>query len=424
TDLKSLTPDWITYNGADISPGPYAARNFVTPVTYTVVAADGSEAVWTVIVSLQPLNDTGDIGTYLTAAASAYDGDAADPIPLPVAIDLASDWTDLLDAIETAGEYVALDLSSSTVTGTEFDPGTASGGEDKIVSLVLPDGAEEIKAGTGNPASSVTFKDFTALTSVEGAGIETVGSLAFAACTSLETVNLPAVKTLGAEAFLRCTGLTAVSLPASLTTVGSGSPFPHCINLTSITVDPANPSFKHSADKKMLLSKDGKTLYAYPSATGDLSADSTLAGITVVGSSAFEGCTGLTAVNFPAAVSIDLEAFLVCSSLETVSLPAATFIGNAAFSYTGTGSLTLTLGSTPPALRTNMFSGINSPKTVTVKVPSGATAWDSIVSGSPYSGSDTTDNWGNAFRGKGWNGANYLSGGVNGNITLTIEELP
>jgi hypothetical protein len=454
TNLTSLVPV-IEHSGVSVSPASGAAQNFYrsgyTPVSYTVTAADGSKAVWTLRVRLAPLDTSGGVETavddYLSTASEA--GTASDPVLLPVDIDLANTsgngWTDLLDAIESAGEYVDLDLSASTMTGTEFDPGTAVDGMKKIVSLVLPDEATEIKAGSNTDPYDGAFKDFTALTSVEGAGVTSVGGFAFSGCTSLETVKLPALTSLGTNTFYDCTGLTEVSLPASLSSIGA-NPFTGCTSLESITVDPGNPYFKHSADKKALLSKDGTTLIAYPSANGDLSGDPTLAGITVVGNSAFEktaitavhlpaavsidiqtfeGCDALTTVSLPAAASIGMYAFYGCPVLTTVDLPAAEFINQSAFASTGTQSLTVTLGSTPPTLGTDMFRYINSAKTVTVKVPSGAAAWDSIVSGSPYSGASATNSWGNGFRGKGWDGSATIdSGGVNGNITLTIEELP
>jgi hypothetical protein len=69
-----------------------------------------------------------------------------------------------------------------------------------------------------------------------------------------------------------------------------------------------------------------------------------------------------------------------------------------------------------------MFGQVDSAKTVTVKVPSGATGYGTVPG--TYTGSDTTDNWGNAFRGKGWSSTNgYGIGTVNTNITLTIEAI-
>jgi hypothetical protein len=189
------------------------------------------------------------------------------------------------------------------------------------------------------------------------------------------------------------------------------NPFAGCTALASITVAAGNLNYK--AENGMLLSKDGKTLIGYPAASGMV----TLNGIETVGGSAFYGCTALTTVSLPKAASIGDYAFSGCIVLTTVSLPAATNIGVRAFafSYTGTGPLTVTLGSTVPTLGTEMFVTVTGTKNVTVKVPSGATGYGS-------SPTDTTaDNWGNAFRGKGWNGTSYLTGTVNSNIVLTIE---
>jgi hypothetical protein len=77
--------------------------------------------------------------------------------------------------------------------------------------------------------------------------------------------------------------------------------------------------------------------------------------------------------------------------------------------------LAVTLGATVPTLGTYMFSSVSATKTVTVKVPSGATGYGSSPTDT------TTDNWGNGFRGKGWDGSNYGSGTVNSNISLTIK---
>ena len=75
-----------------------------------------------------------------------------DPIPFSVKLNLQnmaspeSNWQKLLTSINTAGLYVALDLSGSTMPGTEFDAdGGTQTGKNFIVSLVLPDSTESIK---------------------------------------------------------------------------------------------------------------------------------------------------------------------------------------------------------------------------------------------------------------------------------------
>jgi hypothetical protein len=191
------------------------------------------------------------------------------------------------------------------------------------------------------------------------------------------------------------------------------------------------------------LIKDGNTLIGYPAAAGAVTLSSItavnnsafdgctaltsvdLSAAQTIGESAFDGCTALTSVDLPQATSIGSLAFDGCTALTSVDLSAATSIGMYAFGFTGTTTLTVTLGATPPTVGSNMFNGISSAKTVTVKVPSGATGYGTLpltVSGD----SDTSDCWANAFRGKGWTSPSgpYGNGAINTNINLTITAQP
>jgi len=74
-----------------------------------------------------------------------------DPISFSVKLNLQnmasaeSNWQKLLTSINTAGLYVALDLSGSTMPNAEFNAdGGIETGKQFIVSLVLPDGTESI----------------------------------------------------------------------------------------------------------------------------------------------------------------------------------------------------------------------------------------------------------------------------------------
>jgi hypothetical protein len=481
--------------GQDFSAGP---------VTYTVTAEDGSTEAWTVTVAYG-LGNINDISDYIDDLVSGDDsaGTTSNPIPLAVIINLADSsgngWADLLSVLQTENKYVALDLSVCTMSGTEFDPGSANTGEGKIVSLILPDGALTIKAGADY--SNPTFKNFTGLTSVSGEHVTTVGDFAFFSCDALETVSLPVVTSIGGHAFydcraletvslpvvtsigghafygcraletvsvlavtsigdyafaycdaletvslpvatsigdyafFSCDALETVSLPASLTSIGS-NPFGNCRNLTGIIVDAANPSYKVEDGK--LLSKDGATLIAYPSASGQITLDGvttigadafsycyaletvSLPAVTSIGTEAFLGCDALETVSLPVATSIGDYAFFSCDALETVSLPVATSIGDSAFAYTGTQELTVTLGNTVPTLGYKMFELVDETKNVTVKVPFGATAWSGKTGA--FTGTDSAVNWGNGFRGGGWNGSAFAANGVvNSNIDLTVE---
>jgi hypothetical protein len=559
TALTDLAPT-ITIDGTAISPASLIQQDFFTtagysPVVYTVTAADGSKAYWTATVKWAPLEADADIGTYLSdLPENANGGVSGGPVILPVSLDLSGNgWADLLDAIDDANSVsgVALDLSACTGGGAVFDPDyTVSTGKDKIVSLILPDAATSIKAADNS--SNATFRYFTNLKSVTGENVETVGEYAFSQCSALETVSLPAattigelifyynctslktanlpaattigrgafwrctalttvnlpkVQTIGDSAFSICTALTSINLPASLTNI-ERNPFPRCPNLTAITVAAANPSYKVEGGK--LLSKDGKTLIGWPTATGNVN----LPGINTVGAEAFFMCTGLTSITLtnaadigdnafaycdalttvtlpkaitiggmafyycdaletvtlpvaqtidgwafiscdaletvalPAAVTIGAEVFCECAALKTVNLPKAVTIGEKAFWYCKaletvslpkvmsigeyafgsaetTADLTVTLGDTPPELRTSMFYGVTGgTKTVTVKVPASASGYAASLPAT-YSSAENTDgpHWGEGFRGKGWtSGGAYESGGeVNENISLTIE---
>jgi hypothetical protein len=208
----------------------------------------------------------------------------------------------------------------------------------------------------------------------------------------------------------------------------------------------------------MLLNKDGTTLIAYPSVSGAV----TVSSITSLGYGAFLGCTSLTMLDLPAAVTIGYSAFYDCTSLTTLNLPAAETISGMAFygssltaldlpaavtidgeafdgctkltkvelplaetiggeAFDGcTGLTTVSLGAAAPKLGYRMFRNVTKAMTVTVKVPSGATGYGDIPK--TYSGDDTEVTWGNGFRGAGWDGSAFTdSGEINTNITLTIQ---
>jgi hypothetical protein len=238
--------------------------------------------------------------------ANAQGGDAPDnPVPLALCENLASGgWAAILSAIESAGKYVALDLSGCAMSGTEFDPGAGVAGADKVAALILPDAALSVKAGD---YSNPTFKDFASLGSISGAGVETVGDYAFRDCSSLTSVSLPAATDIGGSAFYNCDSLASVSLPAA-TDIGDGA-FYNCDSLPTVSLPAA----------------------------------------TTIGAEAFYDCDSLTTVGLPAATDIGERAFSRCYSLTTVSLPAATTIG--AFAFDGCDSLTtVSLPATPTTI--------------------------------------------------------------------------
>jgi hypothetical protein len=298
-------------------------------------------------------------------------------------IDLVpANWKDLLDAIDAAGEYVALDLSSCPMYGTEFDPGmgfvdsgTNATGESLIVSLILPDAAAKIKWGG---YQNTTFKNFTNLKSISGSKVVTVGDSAFyfaGGNNTLAEVSFPAATSIGIYAFAGCSALTGVSLPAAIS-IGNNA-FAGCSALTELNL-PAATSIGDYA------------FYGCGTLT-----DVDLPAATIIGYQAFYECNALTKVSLPAATSIGDYAFYGCDALTEVSLPAVTSIGKNAFQY----CVKLTnvyLGGAVPTLGDSIFSGVASTLTVHVRVPNGAPAWASETG--TFTGNSNADKWGNRFR--------------------------
>jgi hypothetical protein len=507
--------------------GLYAGANEVVYI-YALLATEYGSLAKPVVFEGQDFlgvfTDLDDVAQYLDEHTGGTS--AANSILLPLAYDLGnmpeigSGWRNLLDVIEAAGKYVALDLSACTMDGTEFDPVYfVAAGKDKIVSLDLPDvAASIIGASGGNSGDGSSFDYFSSLTAVTAKYVLAIGNYAFDcynnSVRNLTSVSFPAVTRIGTGAFAFCTSLTAVSFSASADV--RKNPFYGCLNLTSITVFGAGP-LSVIEDGKALV-KNNTELVLYPSASGSITMNTItsigeafsccnnltsvfLPAAAYIGDWAFNGCinlisvsipaatyigdhafssTNLTSVSFPVAISIGDHAFEDCPSLESVSFPAATTVGDWAFNNcysltdvsimaaisigerafrycinlesvsfpaattigdwafnactslisvsipaaasigsnafrnTGTTALTVTLGATPPTLGTDIFFYVDIAKNVTVRFPAeGAAAYGSVPT-------DTvTQNWGNAFRGMGWDGTAYLYGTVNDNVNLT-----
>ncbi|MDR1900600.1 MAG: leucine-rich repeat domain-containing protein, partial [Treponema sp.] len=151
------------------------------------------------------------------AAGAGKDGSAANPVPLALTLDLGTmpfgAWDEILHKIADKGKYVALDLTACGMTGGLFDTRGLLVGRPLITALTLPDAATGIEDGMAYIDSA--FLDFTALTEVRGANIDTVGREAFSYCTALTTADFPAATSIGVGAFYSCTGLTSVNLPAA-----------------------------------------------------------------------------------------------------------------------------------------------------------------------------------------------------------------
>ena len=292
------------------------------------------------------------------------------------------------------------------------------------------------------------FDQCERLYNVEMPSAETFGRQAFAYCSSLKSLNFPNAKNILDFVFVGCTALESISFP-STTTIDEYCPFLQCPLLLFILTD--NAGTLSTIENGKALVRNGTELIAYPSAAGEfINYD-----ITIIRTYAFSGNKTLERVYCPSVTSLPgYGAFASCTALRRVDLPNLTYLGYGNFSsntalryldiskvtslplhfmnYSGTLSLDIYLRTNAPSIGGTTFQQIYENKDVTIHIISGATGY-TPGDGLPYTyekSDTTTKNWGNAFRGMGYDPGNaswtanggYGTGTVNGNINLTIVE--
>ena len=339
-----------------------------------------------------------------------------------------------------------------------FSPGTAnssSSGVRYIRSLVLPNSATEIVSGinsnytylqtvSGSGITSIgneAFRGCTSLTNVSFPEALSIGISAFRGCTGLTTISasFSNVTFIGGAAFRDCTGLTTISATSfPNVTIIDISAFSGCTNLTTasfpnvtdiycgVNYDNYLGPFQDctnliSVSFPKVTSIPGGNFGSIGGSAGVFRNCTSLSSVSIpnatdIGSYAFLGCTSLTNVSFPNATSIGQgafynsgltnisflkvtniggSAFYGCTNLSNVTLNLVTSIGGDAFASTGNRALTITMGWVVPTVGSGMFSGVSSAKNVTVRIPTGATGYDTT--------------WQNNFK------------GGNSNINLTMQ---
>ena len=162
----------------------------------------------------------------------------------------------------------------------------------------------------------------------------------------VKTVTIPdSVTTIGMWAFSGCSSLTSITIPDSVTVIGT-SAFNGCCSLASIAIpDSVTAIGERAFDGCGLLPQ---THFNVPGGTTSIVQDwwdawkvlkATVCSITipksvtVIGESAFSGCTSLVSITIPDSVTtIGEQAFWACSSLASIAIPdSVTTIGESAF---------------------------------------------------------------------------------------------
>ena len=245
--------------------------------------------------------------------------------------------------------------------------------------------------------------------------VTSIGNAAFSRCSGLTELTLPSsVKSIGWSAFYGCSGLTKLTLPNSVTSIGQ-SAFKGCSGLSEITslagIPPVCGSGVFDGVNKtnceLIVPKGSVAAYkqaygwngfsnisggAAPGRCGDSitwalddSGNLTLSGsgemwdynendlpfrslriktvtigdgITSIGNSAFQGCSGLTELTLPNSITSIWEgAFCGCSGLTELTLPnSVKNIGESAFE--GCSGLTkLTLPNSVKNIGNSAFEG-------------------------------------------------------------------
>lgn len=161
--------------------------------------------------------------------------------------------------------------------------------------------------------------------------------------------------------------LEYLSLPASLSYIDC-SGLGNCLKLKKIVIAEDNTTYK-SVDG-CIMSKDGKTLYSWPMANGDITIPE---GITTIDSGTFCNNTRITSVNLPSTLNkLGDSVFSGCTTLRNVTIPnGVTEIGYSAFS--GCSNINkIVIPETVSSIRGGAFNRCSHLKSITL--PEGLTS--------------------------------------------------
>lgn len=253
-----------------------------------------------------------------------------------------------------------------------------------------------------------TPNNVTAIKFESGSQLKSIGKNAFRYCTAIVDFKIPnTVETIGASAFSYCVNLKEITIPENVITIG-GSAFESCevlttINFNAIAVTSREYNIFKNCNIHTILIGDKVTIipgylfygakfstnqttqeavpveiyipvtvveigdYAFANIV-NLSAVHFGEGslLSIIGTSAFNSCTGLQSVNLPNTVSeIGNNAFAGCEALTSFVMPdALVTLGSYAFKdCIGISSYVIPAGVT--SIEDHVFEGNTALKTIT-----------------------------------------------------------
>ena len=242
---------------------------------------------------------------------------------------------------------------------------------------------------------------------IDGYTVTSIGYNAFHNCTAMTSVTIPfGVTTISGSAFYGCNGLTEIHLPRTVSSIRAES-FCFAKNIASITVDPANVTYK-SIDG-VVYTKDGKILVTVPPAKTEITIPDT---VEEIGYEAFRFST-CNFVAIPQSVrSISSLAFY-SSAISSVAIPGSvTNIASSAFYSCSLVSATIQPGEEPVTIGERAFrydSTLESVSIPTNVVSIGVDAFaDTALATVYYSTNDTEERVRALVEGSGYGAVTYV----------------
>lgn len=275
--------------------------------------------------------------------------------------------------IDCCGKLISYNVKSAEITlpdGIKTIGKEAFLKNNRIISVVIPDGAEAIEDHAFAYCSKLknvelpytlrqigahafnTCNELTRMVIPEGT--ETIDACVFGGCEKLEEVELAcSIRKIGANAFAYCKGLTHIEIPESTETIGK-SAFFGCTNLTSAVIHGntseiadhtfAGCSHLNHIDLPYSIRRIGANAFSgckrlpdivIPEGTEQI-ADNAFSGceklkeiklpstLRKIGANAFEGCSELAQIVIPEGCeTIGEKCFLSCNNLRDIYIPAS-----------------------------------------------------------------------------------------------------